>query len=62
MGSETLSLLNTYFSGKDPVSYPLVLLLTLLDGLTAPPVLQRNTDLQENQTSACYTKHMHDIH
>lgn len=36
---------NTYFSGKDPVSYPLILLLSLFDGLATPPVLQRHTDL-----------------
>lgn len=40
-----LSRSKTYFPGKDPVSYPLILLLSLLNGLAASPVLQWHTDL-----------------
>lgn len=40
-----LSRSKTYFPGKDPVSYPLILFLSLFDGLAASPVLQWHTDL-----------------
>lgn len=39
------SMFNTYFSGKDPVSYPLIFFLSLFNGLATPPVLQRHADL-----------------
>lgn len=40
-----LSRSNTYFSGKDPVSYPLILFLSLFNGFATSPVLQWHTDL-----------------
>lgn len=42
---DILSRSDTYFPGKDPVSYSLILLLSLFNGLATSPVLQWHTDL-----------------
>lgn len=48
--SAAKSRVNTYFSGKDPVSYPLIFFFSLFNGLATPPVLQWHTNLTFEKT------------